>query len=63
MSSACAYREDFPVTNPYLDAPDGAQLDLTGSNHDHPDRHGWYERCGDTWVPIEQPDQLEVATR
>lgn len=35
----------FPVTDPHLDAPDGAIVD------------GW-QRVGDTWEPLEAEDQL-----
>ncbi len=41
-------REAFPVTDPHLDAPDGAVLDLS----DDPERWGFWEREGDTWVPV-----------
>ena len=48
-------REPFPVTDPYLDAPDGAVLNLCDSG-----RHGWYQRHGDRWVPVAdvQPDPI-----
>jgi hypothetical protein len=48
-------RDPFPVTHPYIDAPDGAVLDL-GGDPAHPERHGLYQRCGDLWEPVPTPE-------